>query len=66
MGAVVALDRGAQGLAGDEPHRVIDFAGRLGHQPVDRDHAGVFEPAGHFRLEDELVPRGGVVGGAAL
>ena len=47
------LDRGFEGIAPDEPHRVIRLAVGVAAEAVDRDDPRVFQPSGDLGLEDE-------------
>ena len=71
MPAGVALQRGVgveavggflEAVAADEPHRVVGAAVGIGSQAVDRDDPGVLKVAGDFRLQEEPLAAGRVVG----
>ena len=49
-------------VALDEPHGVVGSAVAVGAQAVDRDDAGVLQPAGDLGLGDEPLAAGRVVG----
>ena len=57
-----AVDGRLEAIAADEPHGVIGAAVAVGAQAVDRDDAGVLQPAGDLGLEHEPLAAGGVVG----
>ena len=59
---VEAVDGLLEGVAADEPHGVIGTAVGVGPQPVDRDDTGMFQPSGHFGLEQEPLAADRVVG----
>ena len=48
---VESLDRLLEAVAPDEPHRVVRPAAVVGPQAVDRDDAGMLEPAGDLGLD---------------
>ena len=59
---VEALDGLLEAVAADEPHGVIRAAIAIGAESVDRDDAGVLEPAGDLGLDEEPGAAGRVVG----
>ena len=59
---VEVLDGLLEAVALDEPHGVIRAAVGVGAQPVDRDDAGVLQPAGDLGLHEEPLAAGRVVG----
>ena len=60
--AVEPLDRLLEAVALDEPHRVVRPAAGVGAQAVDRDDAGVLQPAGDLGLDQEPLAADRVVG----
>ena len=57
-----SLDRLLEAVAPDEPHRVVRPAAVVSPQAVDRDDAGVLQPAGDLSLEHEAPAAVRVVG----
>ena len=57
-----AVDGLLEAVAADEPHGVVGAAVGVGAQAIDRDDAGVLQPAGDLGLEQEARAAGRVVG----
>jgi hypothetical protein len=63
---VEAVDGLLEAVAPDEAHGVVGPAVRVGPQAVDGHNAGVLQPAGHLRLQQEARAAIAFVGVAAL